>query len=770
MEKVSVIIPIYNSEQFLKLCVQSVSCQTYRELEILLIDDGSEDKSPELCRQFKEEDSRIRLIPQDHGGVSAARNRGLNAADGKYVFFLDSDDAIHPRLIEELVRQMEELHLDLAFCDYRKTESCQMDENLRRLTGETGGDLEIRPTGSRILQETELKWAVADETRSETWFHIEHFHILAGIGGKLIRKSAVGALRFDEGFTNGEDTLFLYHLISQKISMTYTDAKWYFYRMHPKSLVHTPEAINGSQSFQVYKMVRDMEYEKKHMEFALAWERGLSRAMLHKFTLMKGQGKGEGCRFIKKQAAAELKHPLFRRLDLPSKFHFLCCIFCTPVYDFLRKGYALIGKDEEVRQEETVKDVEAAGQGEIERNGHCSTAQSIEAERSDAVSVGILTFHCSDNYGAMLQTYGLKQYLCSQGVKAHVAPYEPPYMTGRHWWFPYVPARGWKGRIWCLCNLARGWYANLPMKRDFFKLRANMRSFRTRHLLDQGEMSRKKLRFTFQLKKLPYSYYIVGSDQIWNPDITFGLRKAYFGAFENKNKEKVIAYAASLGGSSLSPKYDKEFSELLSHVDVISLREAEAVPYIQQFYNGRIDTVLDPVFLLDRYAWQQIERTPEREGYILVYITEQNQELVDYVRALSEEKGLPVVDLKSGAGVTDESFEVDRTAGPAEFLGYIHKADYVVTNSFHATAFSIIYEKAFFAFLHSNRGARLSNVLRVHGLEDRVYQKDLYTDIDAPVDWEKVEARSEENARLSKEFLQKHTCRNEGKPIKNISF
>lgn len=100
---------------------------------------------------------------------------------------------------------------------------------------------------------------------------------------------------------------------------------------------------------------------------------------------------------------------------------------------------------------------------------------------------------------------------------------------------------------------------------------------------------------------------------------------------------------------------------------------------------------------------------------------------------------------------------MDRTAGPAEFLGYIHKADYVVTNSFHAAAFSIIYEKPFFVFLHSNRGARLTNVLRVHGLENRIYRKDRYTDIDAPVDWGKVEEQSRENARLSKEFLRKHT-------------
>lgn len=787
MAQVSVIIPVYNSEQFLKLCLRSVAGQTYKALEILLVDDGSSDKSLEICRQLQETDPRIRLIRQEHSGVSAARNRGLKAAEGKYVFFLDSDDAIHPCLIEELVRQAEDLHLDMTFCNYKKTESSQMDEVWRELAEQAAevqsGERQSSPKyeaeyhladrgeSSAAQRDVELNWMTADKAASEGWFHIKFFRQLTGIGGKLVRKSTADGLRFDENFTNGEDTLFLYHLISRGISIGYTDVVWYLYRIHPESLVHSSEAGKGAQSFQIYRMVRDMEYEKQHMEFALAWERELSRIMLYKFTLMKKQGNEEGYRFIKKQAAAELKHPLFRKLDLLSKSCFLGCIFCSPLYDFLRKLFFFTGKE---------KNVEPAGQetqdkAETQRE---STSQSREELTSDPVvqnvespetsdmgepgssgtgSVGILTFHCADNYGAMLQTYGLKQYLRSQGVDIHVVPYEPPYMTGRHWWIPYLPAQGWKGRIWCLYNLLGGWYANLPMKKDFFRRRANMKHFRTKHLLDLGETPYKKLRFTFQLQNLPYSHYIVGSDQIWNPDITFGLRKAYFGAFENKNKEKVIAYAASLGGSCLSPKYDGEFSEMLSHVDVISLREAEAVPYVKQFCDKPIETVLDPVFLLDQHAWQQIEKPPEREGYILVYTTEKNQDLVDYVRALSEEKGLPIVELRAGAGITDETFEVDRTAGPAEFLGYIHKADYVVTNSFHAAAFSIIYEKPFFVFLHSNRGARLTNVLRVHGLENRIYRKDRYTDIDAPVDWGKVEEQSRENARLSKEFLRKHT-------------
>lgn len=291
-----------------------------------------------------------------------------------------------------------------------------------------------------------------------------------------------------------------------------------------------------------------------------------------------------------------------------------------------------------------------------------------------------------------------------------------------------------------------------------------MKGFRNQYLLNPGQ---KRIFFTSQLKGLPYSIYLVGSDQIWNPDITCGLRKAYFGAFQNKKKEKVIAYAASLGGADLSSEYNEEFAELVRHIDLVSLREREAVPYVEQFYEKPIEVVLDPVFLLERNNWKQIEKPPKRDGYILVYLTEANKELNAYVKALSGEKKLPVVELRISGGATDESFEVECTAGPAEFLGYIHKADYVVTNSFHAVAFSIIYRKPFFAFLHNSRGARVRNILRIHGLEDRLYRKDADITIDSPIDWGDAERQAEKVKKASKDFLMEHVAGAKREDIEN---
>ena len=99
---VSVIIPVYNRQGYIEECVRSVFAQSHQNIEILLVDDGSTDQSVSICEGLAREDARVRLVESAHGGVSAARNKGLDLAQGEYVFFLDSDDVIHPRLIEAL--------------------------------------------------------------------------------------------------------------------------------------------------------------------------------------------------------------------------------------------------------------------------------------------------------------------------------------------------------------------------------------------------------------------------------------------------------------------------------------------------------------------------------------------------------------------------------------------------------------------------------------------------------------------------------------------
>ena len=122
MEKISVIVPIYNVEKYLDKCVDSIVNQTYRNLEIILVDDGALDGSPKICDDWAKKDSRIKVIHKKNGGLSSARNAGIDAAQGNYLSFIDSDDWIDEDFIEVLYNAIIKDKSDLAICGFKKIE------------------------------------------------------------------------------------------------------------------------------------------------------------------------------------------------------------------------------------------------------------------------------------------------------------------------------------------------------------------------------------------------------------------------------------------------------------------------------------------------------------------------------------------------------------------------------------------------------------------------------------------------------------------------
>lgn len=128
--KVSIIIPVYNTAQFLADCIESVRTQTYPNLEILLIDDGSTDNSSAICDAFAKEDSRIVVIHKQNTGVSDTRNCGITRATGKYIAFVDSDDIISPGMIEHLLECLEDTHAEIAMCGYQRIAEQHLELNV----------------------------------------------------------------------------------------------------------------------------------------------------------------------------------------------------------------------------------------------------------------------------------------------------------------------------------------------------------------------------------------------------------------------------------------------------------------------------------------------------------------------------------------------------------------------------------------------------------------------------------------------------------------
>lgn len=126
---VSIVIPVYNVENFLEKCIYSVMAQTYSNLEIILVDDGSPDNCPQICDLFKERDNRIKVIHKENGGLASARNAGMNIAVGDWIYFLDSDDMILPCTIEHMINAGADSDVDLVFSSFKSISSSNVELN-----------------------------------------------------------------------------------------------------------------------------------------------------------------------------------------------------------------------------------------------------------------------------------------------------------------------------------------------------------------------------------------------------------------------------------------------------------------------------------------------------------------------------------------------------------------------------------------------------------------------------------------------------------------
>ena len=322
--------------------------------------------------------------------------------------------------------------------------------------------------------------------------------------------------------------------------------------------------------------------------------------------------------------------------------------------------------------------------------------------------IGILTFHWADDFGAMLQALALKRFLTESGIgKAEIIPYETAALRGRYWLLPYRP----KGANRPGAGGQRKRQVKFAVKSLPWKLKRmlKMRSFRKKYLT-KGRPIR-----TEQKIKGGYDLIVLGSDQIWNPDITYRLEKAYFGAVPKGENTVTLSYAASLGKPALDGNDSREFRDRIRSVDVISVREESSVPYVREQSGKRVQCMPDPSLLLPPREWEQIAVPPGETDYVLLHFTEYNEELVKQALAYGKKTNRKVISLKA-VSLPEPDIQVRFGIGPAEFLGYVKNAACVFTNSFHAAVFSLIFGKDLCCMAHSTLGSRTDDLLSRFGV------------------------------------------------------
>lgn len=228
MEKISVIVPVYNVEKYLNKCIDSIINQTYKNLEIILVDDGSTDSSGEICNQYAKKDDRIKVIHKVNGGLSDARNKGIEVATGEYISFIDSDDYIVENMYEKLISDMTKYNADMVMCRlidcYGTIPELDKNENVKLLDVEES-----------------IKIVLEAQITSVT------------VVNKLYNKKIFNELKFPKGKTS-EDAYIMIDII-MKCKKIVLDMSQLYYYIHRESSITTGKFnnITGYDPIKAYE-------------------------------------------------------------------------------------------------------------------------------------------------------------------------------------------------------------------------------------------------------------------------------------------------------------------------------------------------------------------------------------------------------------------------------------------------------------------------------------------------------------------------------------
>lgn len=232
MEKISIIVPVYNVEKYIEKCIDSIINQTFQNLEIILVDDGSKDSSPTICDNYEKKDSRIRVIHKENGGLSSARNAGIDLATGEYIGFIDPDDYIEHDMFEVLYDLIKKYDADLSVCGLI---DCYGENVKRKITKDMATD--------KCVNKSEAIKIVMEAKES-----------CVSAVNKLYKKEIFNdGLRYEEGKTF-EDALIIIDVLMKCNKVAFTNVEGYYY-IHRKNSITTKkfDEIHGYDVIYAYE-------------------------------------------------------------------------------------------------------------------------------------------------------------------------------------------------------------------------------------------------------------------------------------------------------------------------------------------------------------------------------------------------------------------------------------------------------------------------------------------------------------------------------------
>lgn len=352
------------------------------------------------------------------------------------------------------------------------------------------------------------------------------------------------------------------------------------------------------------------------------------------------------------------------------------------------------------------------------------------------MKLGIITFHRAKNYGAVLQTYALNKATQDIGIDSEIIDYRENKIENDYSFF--------KEKKKILKDLI-----NYPLKIGKWKKFDNF--------LKENVNLSKIYKSSEELQHANESYdcFLTGSDQVFNLKMT-GNDQNYFLNFV-KNPLKKNSYAASFGQKEIPYDKKEEYKSLLKDFNNISIRENDAIKIVKDLVDKEPRIDVDPSFLLSKEQWESLSEKPkEKNKYILLFVMQKNKSIFDFTENLAKKTGYKIIFITDGYKKLIKA-KHKRTVSPKQWLGYFSNAEYIVTNSFHGLAFSLIFNKNFFVELQkkpATGNSRLETILEEYSLKDRLIKEGKNDEIDKKIDWNFVNSKMNANKEKSLKYLK----------------
>lgn len=684
---VNIVVPVYNVADLLSRCVDSLLAQTYEDVRIVLVDDGSTDDCPAICDRYAEQDPRITSLHRTNGGLSAARNTGIDhvfsieePSRGRYIAFVDSDDWVEPGYVESMLETLEAYDADAAQCGHFVSYAPDNEDDK--------DPAHTRATLDRAQ-------AVESLCRNGLW------DVTAW--NKLYRLDLFRQIRYPEGLLY-EDTATTY-LITQECDRVAVDMTSQYHYTQRYTSIANGTTWKDSKLDLVLAGDRMAAWVCEHypdLKTAAAEKRAYVRlSTLSQMVNTSHQDKDLARRLRREVLSVA---PTVLRDRRASKRDKLGILALLPGFWCYR---AIWSRYYEAKRNRTV----AGPAGAPDTTTIMTTA-------------AVITLHQVDNYGTQLQAYATQEKLKQYFDNVVLIDYRRPDTYGKG----LVNSFAKSNPVKALAFLP----TYLLWKKVFDGFRSKYLNLTEKTYLSESD---------FKNFNDFADVYVSGSDQVWNSGWNKGVIPCFYLDFAPDGKPK-YAYASSFGRNHLDENEVNQSKKYIDRFDMISVREQSGVDILnnQYGYHNAVQ-IVDPTLAMPASFWRSIATKPRVKGdYILIYNLNRSKEFDGYADELSRRTGLPIYRFCTRV---DQVFRNGKSLVVPEILDFVSLVDnakYVLTDSFHATAFSMNMGTEPICIYPGQYSGRLSEFLKLVDSEQR--HVDGYDDFDVinrHVDFAKVE-------------------------------